>query len=125
MSRSNIQTRKIQPMIQRYGLAVVAVAIAFESALFLASHNFQGVEFPLFLFAIALTAWYGGTGPAILALVLSSLACRHSKPSFNVFIRMINPYLRKNWSEQGGNGQSSRWTTGSFIPAAKSEISTE
>jgi PAS domain S-box-containing protein len=61
-------------MIQRYGLAVFSVAIALESALFLARHNFQGVEFPLFLFAMALTAWYQGTGPAILALLLSSVA---------------------------------------------------
>jgi len=74
MAQSNIQKRKIQPMIQRYGLAVSAVAIALESALFLASHNFQGVEFPLFLFAMALVAWYQGTGPAILALLLSSVA---------------------------------------------------
>lgn len=74
MARSNIQPRKIQSMIQRYGLAVFSVAIALESALFLARHNFQGVEFPLFLFAMALTAWYQGTGPAILALLLSSVA---------------------------------------------------
>jgi PAS domain S-box-containing protein len=60
-------------MIQRYGLAVFSVAIALASALVLASHNFQGVEFPLFLFAMALIAWYQGTGPAILALVLSSI----------------------------------------------------
>jgi PAS domain S-box-containing protein len=74
MARSNIQMRKMQPMIKRYGLAVFSVAIALEAALFLARHNFQGVEFPLFLFAMALIAWYEGTGPAILALVLSSLA---------------------------------------------------
>ena len=74
MERSNTQQRKIQPLIQRYGLAVLSVAIALESALFLARHNFQGVEFPLFLFAMALIAWYEGTGPAIVALALSSLA---------------------------------------------------
>jgi PAS domain S-box-containing protein len=48
--------------------------MALESALFMAEHNFERVELPLFLFAIAVTAWYGGTGPAILALVLSSFA---------------------------------------------------
>jgi PAS domain S-box-containing protein len=61
-------------MIQRYCLALLSVVIALEFALFLASRNLQRIEFPLFLFAIALTAWYEGTGPAILALVLSSLA---------------------------------------------------
>ena len=65
---------KIQPMIQRYGLAVFSVEIALDFALFMASHNFQGVEFPIFLFEMALIAWYQGTGPAILALLLSSIA---------------------------------------------------
>jgi PAS domain S-box-containing protein len=74
MARSNIQRPKIQRMIQRYGLALLSVGIALEAALFLASHNFQGVEFPIFLFAMALIAWYQGTGPAILALLLSSVA---------------------------------------------------
>jgi len=61
-------------MIRRYGLALLSVAIALVSARFLASHNFQGLEFPIFLFAIVLTAWYLGTGPAIFALILCSLA---------------------------------------------------
>jgi K+-sensing histidine kinase KdpD len=74
MVRSNIQTPKIQPMFQRYGLALLSVGIALELALFLTSHNFQGVDFPLFLMAMALVAWYQGTGPAILALVLSTVA---------------------------------------------------
>jgi PAS domain S-box-containing protein len=74
MARSNIQKRKVLPSIKRYGMAVLSVAIALESAFFLASHNFPGVEFPLFLLAIALTAWYQGTGPALLALLLSSIA---------------------------------------------------
>jgi PAS domain S-box-containing protein len=74
MARSNTQKRKIQPMIRRYGLALLSVGIALESALYLTSHNVQRIEFSLFLFAIALTAWYEGTGPAILAVALSSLA---------------------------------------------------
>jgi len=74
MAQSNTHIRKIQPTILRYGLALLSVVMALESALFIAEHNLEGVELPLFLFAIALTAWYGGTGPAILALVLSSLA---------------------------------------------------
>ena len=74
MAHSNIQKRNVQPTIQRYGMAVLSVAIALESALFLARHNFQGVEFPLFLFAMALIAWYEGTGPAIVALLVSGIA---------------------------------------------------
>ena len=61
------------PLIQRYGLAIVSVALALGSALPLERYDFRGVEFPLFLFAIALTVWYAGPGPGILAVVLSSL----------------------------------------------------
>jgi hypothetical protein len=32
------------------------------------SYNFQWLEFLVFLFALVLTAWYEGTGPAIFAL---------------------------------------------------------
>jgi PAS domain S-box-containing protein len=58
---------------KRYGLAVVSVALALGLALLLERFDFRGVEFPLFLFAIALTVWYAGPGPGILAVVLSSL----------------------------------------------------
>jgi PAS domain S-box-containing protein len=64
--------------VQRYVLAVVSVALALGSAISFERYNFRGVEFPLFLFAIALTVWYAGPGPGILAVVLSSL-------SFNYF----------------------------------------
>jgi PAS domain S-box-containing protein len=95
MARSNIQTPKIQPMIQRYGLALLSVGMALESALFLASHKFQGIEFPLFLFAMALTAWYEGTGPAILALLLSSIAFNYyfTEPLHTLYVtRSEVPY---------------------------------
>jgi K+-sensing histidine kinase KdpD len=65
---------KIPAAIQRYGLAGVSVAIALGTALLLERYHFRGVEFPLFLFAIALAVWYAGVGPATLAVVLSSLA---------------------------------------------------
>lgn len=61
-------------VIQRYGLGVLSVAVALGAALLLERYNFHSVADPLFLFAIAITVWYGGLGPAILALVLSSLA---------------------------------------------------
>ena len=95
MARSNIQKRKIQPIIQRYGLAVLSVGVALESALFLARHNFQGVEFPLFLFAMALIAWHEGTGPAILALLLSSVAFNYyfTEPLHSLYVtRSEVPY---------------------------------
>jgi len=55
----------------RYGLAVVSVSIALGLALLLERWHFRDAGIPLFLFAIAVTAWYGGTRPAVLALLLS------------------------------------------------------
>jgi len=74
MTPSSTQISKIQTLIKRYGLALLSVVIALAAALFMASQNLHGVEFPVFLFAIVLTAWHEGTGPAIFALILSSVA---------------------------------------------------
>jgi PAS domain S-box-containing protein len=60
--------------IQGYGLAILCVSISLATALFLDRYNFSTVSQPLFLLAIAIVAWYGGSGPAALAVVLSSLA---------------------------------------------------
>jgi len=65
---------RIPATLRRYALATLSVASALGVALLLGLYHFRGVEFPLFLFAIALTVWYAGVGPAIVAVVLSSLA---------------------------------------------------
>jgi PAS domain S-box-containing protein len=74
--------------VQRYGLAVFSVATALGMALLLGRYHFREVEFPLFLFAIALTVWYAGIGPAILAVVLSSLAFNYffTEPVYSFFV---------------------------------------
>ena len=64
----------IRSAIQRHGLATLSVAIALGAALLLQSSNVLHTEFPLFLLAISIVAWYAGTGPGILAVVLSGLA---------------------------------------------------
>ncbi len=43
-----------------YSLAFASVVIALGTSLLLAAQRFKGVEFPLFLMAIALTLWYAG-----------------------------------------------------------------
>src|SRR6267142_2536964 len=58
--------------IQAYGLAVLSVSAALGAALLMQRFPVRNVEIPLFLFALALTAWYGGTGPAVLAIVLAT-----------------------------------------------------
>jgi PAS domain S-box-containing protein len=58
----------------RYGCAVVSTALALWLRLLL--DPIVGNQFPiaLFFFAILLTAWYGGTGPALTAVVLGGVS---------------------------------------------------
>ena len=70
-SQKKRSLRNIPSAILRYGLAVVSVALAVLASLFLQHYKFRGVA--LFLFAIAVTAWYAGVAPAMLATVLSIL----------------------------------------------------
>jgi light-regulated signal transduction histidine kinase (bacteriophytochrome) len=82
--------------VQRYGLAVVSVGVALSAALLLNRYNVRDVEFPLFLFAIAVSAWYAGPAPGILALALSSLAFTYffTEPFYSFYVgRTDVPYL--------------------------------
>jgi PAS domain S-box-containing protein len=57
------------PTILRYGIAVLSVAIAIGLDFFVLRH-FEAILTP-FLFAVAATVWYAGTGPGVLAIILS------------------------------------------------------
>jgi PAS domain S-box-containing protein len=76
------------PAILRYGLAVGSVALVVGAALLLERYHFRSVEYPLFLFAIAVTVWFAGVGPAIVAVVLSSLAFNYffTEPRFSFYV---------------------------------------
>jgi PAS domain S-box-containing protein len=67
----------------------LSVAIALGIALSLERYHFRGSEIPLFLFAIALTVWYAGVGPAVVSVVLSSLAFDYffTEPLYSLYIR--------------------------------------
>jgi PAS domain S-box-containing protein len=81
--------------LQRYGLALFSVAVALGMGHFLAGYNVKGVEFPVFLLAIALTIWYAGTGPGILALLLSAVAFNYffTEPRYSFYITRADvPY---------------------------------
>src|SRR5262245_22379846 len=56
------------PAVQRYGLGIVSVAVALGAAVLVESLGVRSMEVPLLLFAVALTAWYGGGGSAAVAL---------------------------------------------------------
>jgi PAS domain S-box-containing protein len=63
------------PAILRYGVAVLSVAIGIGLDFFLLRH-FDAKLTP-FLFAVAATVWYAGTGPGVLAIVLSVLSLNY------------------------------------------------
>src|ERR1700752_572461 len=56
---------------RRYGLSVLGVGLALGVALCLRQFHFGNLEDALFLFAVAMAAWYGGLGPAVVAWALT------------------------------------------------------
>jgi len=56
----------------RYGLAVTGVALALGLALALQALQFREVAVPVLTIAIALITWYLGTGPSVVAVLLST-----------------------------------------------------
>jgi PAS domain S-box-containing protein len=62
-----------RPLYARYGLAVVAVAVALWLTLQLETLAVR-MPFALFFAAVAFSAWYGGFRPGLLATALATLA---------------------------------------------------
>src|SRR5438045_8392856 len=86
MSKSDRGLRRLAPPVWRYGLSVLLVALSTSVTLLLQDYTFRT---PLFLPAILLSTWYGGTGPGLLAVLLSTL-------SINFFI--LEPRLAFSFS---------------------------
>ena len=59
--------------LQRYGLAVVSIGVAVGVSQFLQHFHFHVPLALLLLFAVAISSWYGGLGPAVLAVILSTI----------------------------------------------------
>jgi PAS domain S-box-containing protein len=74
MARSRFELQIARSPVLRYGMAALSVSIALGGALLLERFHFRDVADQLFLLAIAVTVWYAGIGPAMLAVVLSGLA---------------------------------------------------
>jgi light-regulated signal transduction histidine kinase (bacteriophytochrome) len=72
----------------RYGAAILTVAAALGLALLLDRYGVHDVEFPLFLFAIALNVWFGGVGPGVITLILSATAFNYffTEPFYSFYI---------------------------------------
>ena len=74
LARWNPEVHMIRSPILRYGFSVASVAIALALGFTSQYYQFRDVEVPVLALSIALTTWYAGTGPSVLAIVLSA-AC--------------------------------------------------
>src|SRR5215212_10277988 len=81
----------------RYGVAVLAVGVAFAIKLLLDPLIVQDVPFLLVFGAIIVSAWYGGLGPGLLATVAAGLTADYfflyPKGSFSGFSLETVPLL--------------------------------
>src|ERR1700726_3242017 len=71
MSKSDLGLPRVAPAVWRYGLSVLSVAISTVVTFPLESF---GVRTSLFFPAVLLSTWFGGTGPGLLAVLLSTLS---------------------------------------------------
>lgn len=71
MSKSDLGLERVAPAVWRYGLSVLSVAIS--TAITFPLESF-GVRTSLFFPAVLLSTWFGGTGPGLLAVLLSTLS---------------------------------------------------
>ncbi len=67
--RSSRPMRRIH--LQHYALAILSVAVALGASLVFEHFHFRVPSALLLLFAVAISSWYGGPGPAALAVLLS------------------------------------------------------
>src|SRR5215467_13483450 len=88
MEKSKAPPSKIVSNTQAYAIAILCFSISLGVGLALRRYTPRDVEFPLFLFAIAITAWYTATGPTVLALILSAFAFDFffTEPYYNLLI---------------------------------------
>jgi PAS domain S-box-containing protein len=90
------RSARIREPVLSYGLAVVSVALAVGLALTLQYYQFRDIEMPVLAMAVAVTTWYAGVGPSVLAIVLSTMCFNYFfvEPvySFYVSVRDV-PYF--------------------------------
>src|SRR5882762_1251484 len=93
LNSSRFAARPATALLDRYGTAVISVMLAFGTALSLRHYDLPS-PFTSFSFAaIAVTFWYAGTGPGLLALLLSYLTRRHVPVPVHIDGSSAEPYL--------------------------------
>ncbi|WP_051382568.1 PAS domain-containing sensor histidine kinase [Bradyrhizobium sp. Tv2a-2] len=80
--------QRVRSPLLRYGLAVVSVAISTAAALLIQEYQFRDVELPVIVLVIGLVTWYAGTGPAVVAVLLSSLTFNYffAEPLYTFYV---------------------------------------
>ncbi len=71
IAMSDANARPVSGGLSGYALSVLLVALSTSVTLLLRDYTFRT---PLFLPAILLSTWFGGTGPGVLAVLLSTLS---------------------------------------------------
>jgi K+-sensing histidine kinase KdpD len=69
----NRELQRIHSPLLRYIFAIFSVAAALGISFAAQHYGFRDIELPVLTVAIALTTWYAGSGPSLLAVVLSSV----------------------------------------------------
>ena len=72
MAYFDSELQRVRSPILGYGLADVSVVIATAVALAIQEYQFRDVELPLLVLVVGLVTWYAGTGPAVIAVLLST-----------------------------------------------------
>ena len=71
MAQASLQTRFADSPLRRYGLPAVSCLLATVFSVLAEHYGFRDIAVPLYLFAISVSVWYAGSGPAALAVILS------------------------------------------------------
>ncbi len=106
MSKPDIPPRRVAPAVVRYGLSVFSVALSLAATYLLQPYVFRT---PLFFLSIMVNTWVGGTGPGLLAVLLSTVSVSvvlnpqgavatrfHDVPSLVAFL--VSALLVGSWS---------------------------
>src|SRR2546428_32441 len=101
MSKPDIPPRRVAPAVVRYGLSVFSVALSLAATSLLQPYVFRT---PLFFLSIMVNTWVGGTGPGLLAVLLSTVSVSVVlNPQGAVATRFHDvPYLAGPFSFQKG-----------------------
>ena len=71
---ADLELHKVRSPILRYSFSAASVAVALGVAFTLQYFQFRDVELPVLTLAIAFATWHAGTGPSVLAVLLSSVS---------------------------------------------------